>query len=102
MFSAKVGLLLFKGDKLRKSRKRIQKLEEFGSKESYRHIREEDIMKSSIRDKAEGTFHETKGKVKEMAGKITDNPKLEGEGKAEKIAGKVQKNIGQVKKVLGK
>ena len=28
-------------------------------------------MKSSIRDKAEGTFHEAKGKVKEMAGKIS-------------------------------
>ena len=48
-------------------------------------------MKSSTRDKAEGTFHEAKGKVKEMAGKITDNPKLEAKGKAEKIAGKVRK-----------
>jgi uncharacterized protein YjbJ (UPF0337 family) len=32
-------------------------------------------MKSSIKDKAKGTFHEAKGKVREMAGKITDNPK---------------------------
>ncbi|MBP1752359.1 MAG: CsbD family protein [Geobacteraceae bacterium] len=55
-----------------------------------------------MRDKAEGTFHEVKGKVKEIAGKITDNPKLEGKGKAEKIAGKVQEKVGQVKKVLGK
>ena len=37
-----------------------------------------------------------------MAGKITDDPKLEAKGKAEKIAGKVQEKIGQVKKVLGK
>ena len=59
-------------------------------------------MKSSIRDKAEGTFHEVKGKVKEMAGNITDNPKLGTKGKAEKIAGKVQEKVGQVKKVLGK
>ena len=59
-------------------------------------------MKSSTRDKAEGTFHEAKGKAKEMAGKITDNPKLEAKGKAEKIAGKVQGKVGQVKKVLGK
>ena len=36
-------------------------------------------MKSSIRDKAEGTFHEVKGKVKEVAGKVSDNPELEGE-----------------------
>ena len=59
-------------------------------------------MKSSTRDKAEGTFHEAKGKAKEMAGKITDNPELEAEGKAEKIAGKVQEKVGEVKKILGK
>jgi uncharacterized protein YjbJ (UPF0337 family) len=58
-------------------------------------------MKSSIRDKAEGTYHEVKGKVKEMAGKLTDNPKLEAEGTSEKIAGKTQEKIGDVKKVLG-
>ena len=59
-------------------------------------------MKSSMKDKVKGTFHEAKGKVKEMAGKITDNPKLEAKGKAEKLAGKAQGKIGQVKKVLGK
>lgn len=59
-------------------------------------------MKSSMKDKAQGTFHEAKGKLKEMAGKITDNPKLEAKGKAENTAGKVQEKIGQVKKVLGK
>ena len=59
-------------------------------------------MKSSIRDKAEGTFHEVKGKVKEVSGKLSDNPELEDEGTGEKIAGKVQGKIGQVKKALGK
>jgi uncharacterized protein YjbJ (UPF0337 family) len=59
-------------------------------------------MKSSTKDQAEGKFHEAKGKVKEMAGKITDNPKLEDEGQVEKMAGKVQEKVGQVKKVLGK
>jgi uncharacterized protein YjbJ (UPF0337 family) len=58
-------------------------------------------MKSSMKDKVKGKFHEAKGNVKEMAGKITDNPKLEAKGDAEKIAGKVQGKIGQVKKVLG-
>ena len=58
-------------------------------------------MKSSMKEKVEGKFHEAKGKIKEVAGKITDNPKLEAKGKAEKIAGKVQGKIGQVKKVLG-
>jgi uncharacterized protein YjbJ (UPF0337 family) len=65
-------------------------------------ILKEDIMKSSIRDKAEGTYHELKGKAKEVAGKLSDNPKLQVSGVVEKIAGKVQGKIGQVKKVIGK
>ena len=59
-------------------------------------------MKSSMKDKVKGTFHEAKGKVKELVGEITDNPKLEAEGKAEKMAGKAQEKIGKVKKVLEK
>jgi uncharacterized protein YjbJ (UPF0337 family) len=59
-------------------------------------------MKSRTKDKAKGAFHEAKGEAKEMAGKITDNPKLEAKGKAEKTAGRVQEKVGQVKKVLGK
>ena len=58
-------------------------------------------MKSSTKDQTEGTFHQMKGKVKEIAGELSDNPKLEAEGTDEKIAGKVQEKIGQVKKVLG-
>ena len=58
-------------------------------------------MRSSIRDKAEGTFHEVKGKVKEVSGKLSDNPELEAEGTDEKIAGKVQEKIGEIKKVAG-
>jgi len=59
-------------------------------------------MKSSTKDKMKGTYHEVKGKVREVAGEITDNPKLEAKGKVEKIAGKAQKKIGQFKKVFGK
>ena len=58
-------------------------------------------MKSSTKDKAEGAFHQIKGKIKEVVGELSDNPKLEAEGTGEKIAGKVQKKIGKVKKVLG-
>jgi uncharacterized protein YjbJ (UPF0337 family) len=58
-------------------------------------------MKPSTKDKAQGTFHEVKGKVKEKVGRATNNPDLEAEGQVEKVAGKVQKKIGQVKKVLG-
>jgi len=59
-------------------------------------------MKSSTDDQAEGQLHKVKGKLKEIAGVISDNPRLESEGIAEKIAGKVQEKIGQVKKVFGK
>ncbi|PKN37749.1 MAG: CsbD family protein [Deltaproteobacteria bacterium HGW-Deltaproteobacteria-2] len=59
-------------------------------------------MKSSTQDKAEGMFHKVKGKVKEVAGEISDNPKLEEEGTVEKITGQVQEKIGQVKKVWGR
>jgi uncharacterized protein YjbJ (UPF0337 family) len=59
-------------------------------------------MKSSTKDQAQGKFHEMKGAAKEIAGKLSDNPKLQAEGSIEKIAGKVQEKVGQVKKVLGK
>jgi uncharacterized protein YjbJ (UPF0337 family) len=59
-------------------------------------------MKDSSKDKVEGTFHQAVGKIKEVAGEITDNPKLKGEGTGEKMAGKVQVKIGEVEKVLGK
>lgn len=58
-------------------------------------------MKPSMKDKVEGTLHEMKGKVKEVAGKLSDNPKLQAEGTVEKIAGKAQSKMGEVKKVMG-
>ena len=59
-------------------------------------------MKSSLRDRAEGMFHQAKGKAKETAGELSGHPELEAEGTDEKIAGKVQEKIGQGKKILGK
>jgi len=58
-------------------------------------------MKRSTKDKAQGRFHEVRGKVKETVGRATNHPDLEAEGQVEKIGGKVQKKIGQVEKVLG-
>jgi len=40
--------------------------------------------------------------VKEKVGQITNDPNLEAEGLAEKIAGKVQNKVGQVEKVFEK
>ena len=58
-------------------------------------------MKRSTKNQAEGKFHAVKGKVKEAAGILTDDPELEAEGKVEKVAGKIQDKIGQVGKVMG-
>jgi uncharacterized protein YjbJ (UPF0337 family) len=59
-------------------------------------------MKSGTMDQAEGKFLKITGKLKEIAGELSDNPKLEAEGTGEKIAGIVQEKIGQVKQVFGK
>jgi uncharacterized protein YjbJ (UPF0337 family) len=59
-------------------------------------------MKSRTRDEAEGQLHRVKGKIKEIAGKVILNPDLEADGIDENIAGKVQKELSQVKEVLGK
>ena len=58
-------------------------------------------MKPSTKDEIQGEAHEVKGKVKEKAGQLTNNPALEAEGQDEKVGGKVQKKIGRVEKVLG-
>ena len=58
-------------------------------------------MKSSTKYQMGGTFHQMKGRLKEIAGKLSDNPKLEAAGMYERITGNVQEKIGQVKKSLG-
>ncbi|MFZ0465513.1 MAG: CsbD family protein [Candidatus Acidiferrales bacterium] len=59
-------------------------------------------MRSSMKDQVEGNIHDLKGNVKQKAGRLTNDPRLEAKGQAEKIAGKVQKKIGQMKRVVGK
>jgi len=59
-------------------------------------------MKSSTKDKIQGTLREAKGKVKEESGKALGNSNLRDRGTGEKVAGKVQKKIGDVKKVFEK
>jgi uncharacterized protein YjbJ (UPF0337 family) len=60
------------------------------------------VMKPSTKDKAEGKFHEIKGKGKEKAGQLTNKPGLEAEGIVEKAGGKVQGIIGQAEEALEK
>jgi uncharacterized protein YjbJ (UPF0337 family) len=59
-------------------------------------------MKQSTKDQAAGKLHEMKGKIKEKAGQVTNNPNLADEGQGEKVAGKIQKKAGQIEKVFEK
>jgi len=72
------------------------------SLENRTEIHRRKIMKSSTRDEAEGKLHQVKGKIKEIAGKISMNPDLEAEGQDESLSGKAQEKIGQIEKVMGK
>jgi len=52
------------------------------------------------KDRIEGSLEQAKGKVKEVAGKVTGDAKLESEGKADQVAGKVQNAVGGIKDTL--
>jgi len=59
-------------------------------------------MKPSTKDQVQGKLHELKGKTKEKAGQLTNNPRLTAKGQSEKLAGKIQKKIAQVEKFIEK
>jgi uncharacterized protein YjbJ (UPF0337 family) len=52
------------------------------------------------KDRIEGSAKQAKGAVKEVAGKVTGDAKLESEGKSDKAAGKVQNAVGGLKDTL--
>ena len=52
------------------------------------------------KDRVEGSWEQAKGKVKEVAGKVTGDAKTEAEGKAQKTAGKIQNAVGGLKDTL--
>ena len=49
------------------------------------------------KDRIEGSLEQAKGKVKETAGKVTGDSKLQSEGKADQVKGKVQNAVGGFK-----
>jgi len=51
-------------------------------------------------DRIKGSAEQAKGKLKEVAGKLTGDSKLEGEGKADQVAGRIQNTIGGIKDTL--
>jgi uncharacterized protein YjbJ (UPF0337 family) len=49
------------------------------------------------KDRVDGSLEQAKGKIKEVAGKVTGDSKLETEGKVQQVAGKVQNAVGGFK-----
>lgn len=49
------------------------------------------------KDEAKGAAKDVAGSIKEAAGKVTGNERLEAEGVAERVEGKVQKGVGALK-----
>jgi uncharacterized protein YjbJ (UPF0337 family) len=67
----------------------------------YRYIHEHQTRKTSMdKDRIKGSAQQAKGKMKEVAGKISGDAKLESEGKADKASGKVRNAIGGLKDTL--
>jgi uncharacterized protein YjbJ (UPF0337 family) len=52
------------------------------------------------KDRVVGSAKKIKGKIKEVAGKVLGDVKLESEGKADQAAGKVQNAVGGLKDYL--
>ena len=52
------------------------------------------------KDRIEGSANQAKGALKQVAGKITGDAKLQAEGAADKAKGKVQNAVGGLKDTL--
>ena len=52
------------------------------------------------KDRIKGSAEQAKGKIKEVAGKVTGDSKLRSEGKTDQVKGKIQNAVGGVKDAL--
>jgi uncharacterized protein YjbJ (UPF0337 family) len=52
------------------------------------------------KDRIEGSEKGIIGKIKEVAGKVLGDTKVESEGKADQAAGKIQNTVGGIKDTL--
>ena len=52
------------------------------------------------KDRIKGSAEQAKGKVKEVAGKVLGDSKLESEGKGDQVKGKVQNAVGGIKDAI--
>lgn len=49
------------------------------------------------KDIAKGAVKDATGSIKEAAGKVTGNERLQAEGVADQVSGKLQKGVGELK-----
>ena len=59
-------------------------------------------MKTSTQNEIAGKAHEVKGKIREKAAELANDPDLEGKGISERVAGNVQKKLGQLQRIFEK
>lgn len=52
------------------------------------------------KDRIKGAANQAKGAIKEAAGKLVGDPKLEADGKADQVKGKIQSAVGGVKDTI--
>ena len=52
------------------------------------------------KDRIKGSAEQAKGKMKEVAGKVLGDSKLESEGKGDQVKGRVENAIGGIKDTL--
>ena len=53
------------------------------------------------KEEIKGKGKQIKGAVKDKVGEIINDPEMEAEGEAERVAGKVQENVGKVRRKTG-
>ncbi len=53
------------------------------------------------RDELEGRAETIKGKLKQAAGDLTDDPQLKDEGVGDEVAGKTQETLGRARRKVG-
>ena len=64
----------------------------------YRLSTKGETMKSGLRDQAEGTAKEAKGKAKQKLAQVTGDPQKSAEGSVDEARGKFQKKTGEIKR----
>jgi uncharacterized protein YjbJ (UPF0337 family) len=59
-----------------------------------------DLTDQGIQDSTEGKIDDLKGKVKDAAGGLIGDPKLQAEGKVDQLKGKLKDTLGKAERAL--